>query len=123
LTNIPLIPQDKGMTPGLPSQKLTADQIGRLEKFRRAKRLSLATMNRTMASPFRWQTLSRALEGKAVWIFNHDYIVAWIDRYAPADPTAAPARDFKREAAGDRDEPNGETAPPARLRSEKEGEE
>lgn len=102
--------------PGLPSKALSPDHIGRLRAYRRAKRYSLAQLNRAMASSFRWQTLARALEGKPVWEFNHEEIVRWLDKFVPAP---APPRDYKMESAGDREEPNGEPVPAARLRSER----
>lgn len=104
--------------PGRPSKALSPDQIARLRAYQRAKRYSLAQLNRAMASSFRWQTLARAIRREPIWEFNHEEITAWLDKFVPA---SALPRDYKMDSAGDRGEPNGAPAVPPRLRSEKRG--
>jgi hypothetical protein len=57
----------------MPAQTLTAEQIERLEAFRRANgNLSVPKLARRMEIPFGWMTLKRALAGKPVWALSHD---------------------------------------------------
>lgn len=105
---------------GRKSKVLPPDYIKVLLIEQRKLRLSLPELNSRMACPFAWRTLQRALEGKPIWELNHEYIVQWTDKHGFFPPHASPA-DFKRAAAGDRDESNDEEPPAARLRSEKRG--
>lgn len=85
------------MAQGRPSRRLNAEQIERLEKYRRAERKSFAELNSTMANPFTWEVLKRAMAGRPVWELNHAHIVAWIERFLPVLPVAF---DPKMAAAG-----------------------
>jgi hypothetical protein len=102
------------MSPGRISKVLPADVIQRLEEFRKARRYSYPQLNHdVMGSPFKWATLKKALDGKAIWEFNHGWIVDWVEKHLHR---VAPAvRDHKMLAAGD--DPDREEEP-ARLRSE-----
>lgn len=114
---------------GRKSKTLPPDYIKVLLLEQRKLRLSLPELNSRMANPFAWRTLQRALEGKPIWELNHEYIVQWADKHGffPPRGSTAGAADYKRAAAGDRDElpePPLEAydAPkPARLRSQKGG--
>jgi hypothetical protein len=98
------------MSRGRQTRKLTADQIRRLEEFRRASHdgaphgYSLPLLRTAMGARFGWATLQKALQGRPVWELSHAYIVQWIERYLPAVPIVL---DQKSLAAGERG--NGET--------------
>ena len=62
------------------TQTLTAEQIDRLKKYRQDEHVSFVEMTSRMESPFGWEVLQRAMDGRAVWILNHAHIVAWIER-------------------------------------------
>ncbi len=88
-------------------------------------------LNASLASPFKWRTLQKALDGKAINEASHGYIVQWLERYAPAFRTVvsgkdraagetedgdngapmgdAGARSADQEASGEYDEPNKKT--------------
>jgi hypothetical protein len=100
------------MPRGRQTRALTADQVKRLEAFRRSSHdgarhgYSLPLLKTAMGIGCSWETLQKALQGLPVWDLHHSAIAAWIERYLPAP---APERDGKAAASGERDEENGET--------------
>jgi hypothetical protein len=94
------------MPRGRRCRTLTANQIARLEKFRRAgdpnhrSGFSYPQLKLSMNGIFTLDTLMRALAGKPIWERYHAYIAEWLDRYAPE----APVIDGKALASGEKDE-------------------
>jgi hypothetical protein len=95
------------MAPGPRTKNLNPAQIAWLQNFRREHRYSMPQMNRALASPFKWRTLQRAMDGKGISELSHGYIVQWLERYAPAFAIAARSLSGKDRAAGESE--NGET--------------
>jgi hypothetical protein len=96
------------MAPGPRSKRLNPDQIAWLKGLRKKYR-STPQMNQVLASPFKWRTLQRAIDGNAISEASHAYIVQWLQRYAT--PFADPQISGKDRASGERDDENEEAAP------------
>lgn len=88
------------MTTGKESKALSAEMIRRLNEFRSAKRYSLPQVKLAMNAPFTYNVLRRALDGKAIWILNYEFIEKWLDRFVPATPPPPEEPDGKLAAAG-----------------------
>lgn len=75
------------MAPGRQTRKLTAEQIDRLERFRKSPQegapagYSLPALRSAMQAPFGYKTLGKALQGLPVWELHHSWLVVWIERY------------------------------------------
>jgi hypothetical protein len=101
------------MAPGPRTKNLNPAQIAWLQNFRREHRYSMPQMNRALASPFKWRTLQRAMDGKGISELSHGYIVQWLERYAPAFPITPRPLSGKDRAAGEsEDTGNGDQEAP-----------
>jgi hypothetical protein len=78
------------MPRGRQTRTLQPSQIERLEMFKRAPHegaahgYSLPQLRSAMGLGCSWETLQKALQGRAVWDQHCDYIAQWIERYLPA---------------------------------------
>lgn len=68
--------------------------------------LSIPQLKLSMQAPFTWETLKRALTGKAIRSDNCRFIEEFLDRHAP-QPVAAAGLDGKSLSAGEHNEENG----------------
>jgi hypothetical protein len=101
------------MAPGPRTKNLNPEQIAWLQNFRREHRYSMPQMNMALASPFKWRTLQRAMDGKGISELSHGYIVQWLERYAPAFAIASRPLSGKDRAAGESEAPeNGDQEAP-----------
>lgn len=72
------------MKRGPQSSKLSLEQISRLryiQSRRRAEAGSIPQLAHYMRAPFRWQTLSQALRGRAIRLINYQFIVDWLNEH------------------------------------------
>src|SRR5260370_12596437 len=88
------------MAPGPRTKRLTAQQIQWLRNFKISHGYSTPDLNASLCSPFKWRTLQKALDGKAINEASHGYIVQWLERYAPPFAIRKPALSGKDRAAG-----------------------
>jgi len=79
------------------TRRLRRDQIQRLEAYRISRRLDTPQLKLAMEAPFSWPVLFRALHGKAIQESSYQFIVKWMDQFAPEkalpDGKAAAAND------------------------------
>lgn len=94
---------------GEAARVLSSSYRRRLREFRahHAARLGLSTLSipllkTSMGAPFTWETLKRALAGKALRADNCQFIEQFLDRHSPK-PSAAAGLDQKTLAAGGRE--------------------
>lgn len=97
------------MTRGRTSRVLSVGDRRRLRKFQSWQEghlgvsIGLPQLKLSMAAPFSWETLQRALEGKPIWHSYHEFIVEFLDLHIP---NAQASMDFKSRASGEREEEN-----------------